>query len=424
MRIPACIAAVSLVMAVIAARPADARHATHRAVEPPPAPAAPWGVLFRRACRAYTPPGDLVFDHRGNTLAWCLGRFALGDGRYLGPVSYNLDAPRVILDDGREIVPRESTPGRWDVAVRHAHGRSFDPVAAALTGFRTVTLSVRGESALVTRADGRRAVVAIPSGRTVLPLAANGEESRSAVSPNGTVLALAGPGSLVIYDISGTAPRTLAVLHEHHAAMAFGPDGRTLFTTRGDGTLLTAWREGAPDVSPPAQPVSFAVGAEVTPVEHPDGWRPRLDASRRPPLAPRGEHGLVTAWRRLYGAHDEVADARVYATDAREFAASNGRTTGWARAVMERYADGGYDAGRLRVWRTHGTHGERAAEWRTRGRTRGWLTTVRAQEVGGTLYRVEIDRQEGARADDTQALMDDLINDPFGRAPTEHGHPQ
>ncbi len=436
--------ALAAISALTMARPASADPPTASGGGPtasdgtPTVPPSRWGLVYRRACRSYAPPRDPVFDRRGRTMNWCMGRFSVADGRYLGAVPFDLEPARLHLPDGRDLAAREirlhaGDPARWQIVTVSEHGRRVVPLAASLTDLRRAALSVRGESAVVTRGDGQRAVVTLPTGRAVLPLAPGDAETRAALSADGARLALASARSVAIYDVSGAAPRRVGLLSERRAAVAFADDGRTLLVARGDGTLLSAWREGTADARPPTAAVHLALGNGETTVPAPDGWLPHQDPSIRPSAAPRAEHGLASAWRRLYGGHAGTSDARVYVTEAGEFADYTGRSTGWGRALMERYADGGYDPGTLRVWRAPGG---REAEWRTRrpvhGGTPGdWWTTVRVAEVGDALYRVEVDRiGECPAADHACAqlrvesldLVTDLITEPFGAAAPEESH--
>ena len=169
------------------------------------------------------------------------------------------------------------------------------------------------------------------------------------------------------------------------AALAFVDRGRTLLGWRGDETLLTAWRVGAPT---PARglpssdaPRSYAcvAGAHGVP------WQSTTFAYDTPPRAPRAEHGLL-GW---------CDGADVYATDAAEFADFRADDRRWARAVAERYGGAA-----PRVWRA--PWGDRVAAWTYRQSPQcvyDYRFEVRAVEHGDTLYRVIIETLHEAPAE-------------------------
>lgn len=357
---------------------------------------------------------------------WCFGRFAVGDGRYLEAVAWDPAQdpvePPVVLADGRELVvqaePRApGVPVRWRVVVVSNHGRTVATLRPELVGLRSARLGARGEAALVERASGALAVVALPGGATLLELPRNSRYARVAVNAQGDRLALAATNLVTVYTLGHGAPRVLGEFRARNRRIVFGHDGRSLVVDRGDDTLLSVWREGpaAPAVTARVAfhvPAGFTQGAGAPP------WLPVGSRHRNAGLQPRAEHGLVAQYR---GAHVSVG---YYVTDGAELAAFRGRNTGWTRAVMERFAVGGFDPRSVRAWRAR--DGERQVEWRTPSPDGTTWTRVRVVERGGALHRVELTAQEPcprtAREDCTaieanvQEAVRAFLLEPFGVA--------
>jgi hypothetical protein len=357
---------------------------------------------------------------------WCFGRFDVADGRYLEAVAWDPTRdpvePPVILPDGRELFvqaePRAAgAPARWRVVVVSDHGRAMAPLRPELVGLRAARLGARAEVALVERANGSLAVVALPGGRTVLELPRGSRYQRVAMNAQGDRLALAATNVVTVYALGQGAPRVLGEFRARNRRIVFGHGGRTLVVDRGDDTLLSVWREG-----PPAPPVTARVAFRVPQGFEPGAgappWLPVGSRHRNAGLQPRAEHGLVAQYR---GAHVSVG---YYVTDGGELAAFRGRTTGWTRAVMERFAVGGYDPSSVRAWRSR--EGERQVEWRTPAPDGASWTRVRVVERGGALHRVELTAREPcprtAREDCTaieanvQEAVRAFLLEPFGVA--------
>jgi WD40 repeat protein len=160
------------------------------------------------------------------------------------------------------------------------------PLAAAPDGKTLATTDPSGSTVWLWRVDGA-AVRETASFEAFAGFRPEDHGPRAAAfSPDGKSLAVGGAGKIALWDLGGASPKERAVvsgLKGYIASLAFGPDGRTLFSCAAEDGVVRVWSVGAGGLTEQDQ---------VKP-ERP-GWLPALTADGK--TLALGTLGGVELW--------------------------------------------------------------------------------------------------------------------------------